>query len=415
MKTPFKSVLWILCFLFMCSIARANIPSIEQFDFLTHYQNASLIESAFEFAESATELSLSTLMNTGVWYLICKTPEFVSGVAQYFGFEGSEKKEFKAIKADFCLQLASVISAAEVALVGQVSPWPLEPLWWQSLRLAGAGLAAYVDYKAPDEKIGLPLATLIFIASEATVRTVSSAVSATAFRIQEVTKMSPERYAYGEYTTLSVINGLMVGGVVYEAFMYKEGIRPVRAAFVSLVSAAMTSVISGIVSTSTTGWGRQLIAGAIAGAGAGVGAGAAIVIITGLRARTGAGAGAAIAAGTIAGAAAVNVAGAGAGAAAGAAAGAIAVAVAVAGVATGVGVGVGVGALLIKNSSKIASNNLFNKASVILAPALSLALINSLSSYVVYGYPLEQGLSDTAWILWKKFYAPLDYLSTLLN
>ena len=422
MKTPFKLLALISCFLFMCSIARAGIPSKEQFDFLTHYQNTSLVESALELTKSATELSLSTLMNTGVWYLVCKSPEFASGIAQHFGLEGSEKDQFKTIKADFCLQLASVTSAAEVTLVGHVSPWPLEPFWWQSLRFAGAGLAAYVDYKAPGKQLGLPLATLIFMASEATARTVSSTVSTKALRTQGFTKVLPEYYVYGEYTILSFISGLMVGGVVHEAFIHKEGIRPARAAFVSLVSAAITGVISGIVSTSMTDRSRQLIAGAIGGAGAAVGAGAVIIAGAGAGAgvRTLAGGIAGGVAGIIAGALAGGVAGiAGAAAGAGARARAAAVAITEAeaefGAIAAIGAGVEVGVLLMIGSSETASNNSFNKVGVILAPALSLALINSLSNYIVYGYPLEQGLSDTAWILWKKFYAPLDYLSPLLN
>ncbi|WP_422452248.1 hypothetical protein [Endozoicomonas sp. ALC066] len=61
------------------------------------------------------------------------------------------------------------------------------------------------------------------------------------------------------------------------------------------------------------------------------------------------------------------------------------------------------------------SNNPFIKAGATLVPALAFAVINSLSNYAVYGDPLEQGFSETEWTQWKKFYAPLDYLSTLFK
>ena len=385
MKMPFKLLLWILCFLFMCPIARADIPSKEQFDFLTHYQNTPFVESPLELTKSTTELLLSTLMNTGVWYLICKSPEFVFGVTLRFGLENPEEEALKTIKAGFCLQLASIISAAEVTLVGHVSPWPLTQVWWQPLRFAGAGLVVYANDEALGKKFGFPLATLIFIASDAIARTVSGAVHAKVLRTQEFTEIAPEYYVYGEYTILSVISGMLVGGVVYEVFIDEEGIMSVEVISVSLVFAAMTGIISGIVSTSTTGQG-QLVAGTIAGAGAG----SAIVTKTRIGAEVGAGA--------IVGAIAS------AGSMSGAVLGAISATAAVIAAET-----------LMLSSSKMASNNPFIKMDAILASALSLALINSLSNYAIYGYPLEESLSDTAWALWKKFYAPLDYLSTLFN
>ena len=84
---------------------------------------------------------------------------------------------------------------------------------------------------------------------------------------------------------------------------------------------------------------------------------------------------------------------------------------------TGVGalVGAEARALLMSGNSKIASNTPLIYVGVPLVAALTLAVVNSLSNYAVYGDPLEEGLSETARTQWKKFYAPLDYLSTLFN
>ncbi len=56
-----------------------------------------------------------------------------------------------------------------------------------------------------------------------------------------------------------------------------------------------------------------------------------------------------------------------------------------------------------------------SEVGVTLVSALIFAFINSLSNYAVYGYPLEEDLSETSQTLWKKFYAPLSYLTTLFN
>ena len=69
----------------------------------------------------------------------------------------------------------------------------------------------------------------------------------------------------------------------------------------------------------------------------------------------------------------------------------------------------------MSGNSKIASNTPLIYVGVPLVAALTLAVVNSLSNYAVYGDPLEEGLSETARTQWKKFYAPLDYLSTLFN
>ncbi|WP_448218370.1 hypothetical protein [Endozoicomonas sp. 2B-B] len=61
------------------------------------------------------------------------------------------------------------------------------------------------------------------------------------------------------------------------------------------------------------------------------------------------------------------------------------------------------------------SKHLLKNLDIILASALALALINGVSNNAVYGISLEESLRESEWNLWKKFYAPLDYLHTLFN
>ncbi|WP_257281150.1 hypothetical protein [Endozoicomonas sp. ISHI1] len=70
---------------------------------------------------------------------------------------------------------------------------------------------------------------------------------------------------------------------------------------------------------------------------------------------------------------------------------------------------------LFQQSRILDSEHLMRNGAVTLAPALALALINGVSNNAVYGYSLEESLTETARTQWMKFYAPLDYLYTLFN
>ncbi|WP_448215358.1 hypothetical protein [Endozoicomonas sp. 2B-B] len=421
MKKSFNLFPLLLCLLY--SMAKASPPSKNDFDFLEPFNDTALVANGFELRESIAGLSLSTLLNMGIWWGVCKTVGRVSGLSRTYDLAETDTKELEELKTDFCLQLAPVITTAEVALAGHVSPWPLEQRWWKPLYFAGAVMAAYAANKKTRELI--PVAVLTYLASEAVSRTGASAISALILRKMSVRDIAAERYAAGEYAMLSLINGIIVGAVVYESMIHK-GLSPAKATFASVVSAAIAGTLSGIISMLTIDLGEQTQAGVVAKVimgvvmGVVVGAGAGVVEL-GL-ASVGAEAGAVALvgnAGTIVGviAGALVGTGAGAGALVGAGAGPrIKVGAGVgAGATTGASALSGAVALLMLCSSKITSNNPFIKASVTLAPALAFAVVNSLSNYAIYGYPLEQGLSETSWTQWKKFYAPLDYLSTLFN
>ncbi|WOG27813.1 hypothetical protein [Endozoicomonas sp. 8E] len=415
MKNSFNLFPLVLCLLY--SMAKASPFSKNDFDFLEPFNGTTLVANELELRESIAGLSLSTLLNLGIWWGVCKTAGIVSGLSNTHDLHASDTKELEKLQTDFCLQLAPVMTTAEVALAGHVSSWPLEQRWWKPLYFAGAGMAAYVANAKSRELI--PVAVLTYLASEALSRTGASAISALILRKMSVRDIATEWYATGEYAILSTINGIMAGAVVYEVLIHK-GLSPAKMTFASVVSAATAGTLSGIISVLTIDLGGQTQAGAgvVLGVAAGAGAGVAASGLASAAAEAGAGV-------------LVGNAGAGAGATGGASVGVIAGALIGAGAGAGarieVGVGVaagaiagatalgGAGALLTSGSSKITSNNPFIKAGVTLVPALAFAIINSLSNYAVYGYPLEQGFSETRRTQWKKFYAPLDYLSTLFK
>ena len=370
-------------------------------------------------------------------------------------------------KTDFCLQLAPVVTTAEVALAGQVSPWPLEQRWWKPLYLAGVGMAAYAAYAYTNPKTRqfIPVTVLAYLASEIVSRTVASATSASILRKMKVRDIETEVYVYGEYLSLSLNTGIMAGAVVCE-FMIHKGFKPAKTILALVVSAAIAGTLSGIFSVLTIDMNDQTkiiaeagtgsraravavaVAGAIAGAGAVAGAitgaipiGVAGAII-GTKAIAGTGSLARILAGAEIGSLARILAGAGIGSLAGALTGALTGSITITLASTGALAGTGAGAqtqfgtgvlteagalaagaltgaltgaLFVWGNSKTVSNNLLIYVSAPLVAALTVAVINSFSNYAVYGDPLEEGLSETAWTQWKKFYAPLDYLSTLFH
>ncbi|WP_252176166.1 hypothetical protein [Endozoicomonas sp. 4G] len=412
MTKVFKLCPLLLCL--FCTMAQASPPSQSDFDFLKPLNNTVLVENGLVLTERIAGVSLSTLLNLGVWWAVCKTAGTVAGLSSAYDLAESDTKELEKLKTDFCMQLAPMITTAEVALAGHISPWPLDQRWWRPLYFAGAGMTVYATMTEAREH--LPATVLTYLASEAVSRTGASAISVFNLRKMGLRGMATEWYLASEYTVFSAVNGIIVGTVVYEAMTHK-GLRPAKAALASVVSAAIMGTFSGIASLFTINTDGQAKAeagieagsiaqiGAIAGAGAAVGAAGATVsgVETGIA--------------TIAEAAAVAT-----------AIAAVAAIVAtdspgsltaelgtLAGTIAGAFTSGVVTALLMYGNSKINSNNPFIKAIATLVPALTFAVINSFSNYAVYGCPLEEGLSETGWTQWKKFYAPLDYLSTLFN
>ncbi|WOG27815.1 hypothetical protein [Endozoicomonas sp. 8E] len=475
MKKTFNLFPLLLCLFY--STTEASPPSQKDFDFIKPFNDTTLVANGLELAGSIAGLSLSTLLNLGIWWGVCKTAGIVTGLSDTYDLAASDTKELEELKTDFCLQLAPVITTAEVALAGHVSSWPLEQHWWKLLYFAGAGMDIYTSMTETRKHI--PVGVLTYLASEALLRTGASATSVSMLRNTRLVRVTTKRYVAGEYALLSVINGVMAGAVTYEALIHK-GFRPERASLAAVVSAAIVGALSGIGSEliadvdeqtkAGVGFGVGIGAGAGALAGALTGAAAGFVSGAGIGAGIGAGCGAGTLAGILAGVASGSVVGAGVVAAVGVGLGGVTGALVGAEIGSGVGSGVGSGAgfgaalgslfgilsgalagagvgigarlgdgvgddigitvgfgftaitlvgvgilLMSVASSKATSDDPCIKAGVTLVPALTFAVINSLSNYAVYGYPLEQSLSETVWTQWKKFNAPLDYLSILFK
>ncbi|WP_187300064.1 hypothetical protein [Endozoicomonas montiporae] len=411
MKSPFKLFPLLFCLIAVCSLARGDLSKQDDFTFLEYYKkNTTAVESGLELLDSVAGVSLSTLVSMGIWHGVCQTPGIVSGLARRFRLNSNDEEDLAELRNHFCLQLTHVMTTTEVMLAGHVSPWPLEQTWWQPLRLAGAVTVAYLKR---NEKLS---AILTYFAAEAGARTVGSTVSSLMLRQTGSTSITPFQYDYQQYRMLSVVTGLMVGGILYEALI-KRGFSNVEAALAFMISASKTGLISAEASTSMLGMNDRLINLTKSNVVIEILARAAILALF----LGGAGAEAIVAVGTVAG----SFAGAATGAVAAVLTGVLAADLAVdsAGaepkpktifLAELITV---TGALAVANTVnwKINSNNLAVRASYTLALALSFALLNSLSNYAIYGDPIEYSLSETAKTQWKKFYVPLDYFSTLFN
>ncbi|WOG30097.1 hypothetical protein [Endozoicomonas sp. 8E] len=402
MKTSGKVRALLPCLLFLCSAAHSGISKEGQLKLLSHYSNASLVEDSLKLATSSSGLAISTVINYGFWYGICKSPEVVSALAGRFDLSGTEQNELREVKSSFCNQLAAVITSTEVALAGHLSLWPLELPWWQPLRFVGTAYSVYDVYTNFDPDL-IPITTAAYFTGEVVARTVAGATAVTGLRHQNKSAIQPLDYTCTEYNMMSLIAGMMVGTIVYEKMIARE-FSSVKASFGYVISAALTDGISAISSLSRhrsdcifrvgTVTAAEVLAGtgAIAGAWATAIVGAGTVALSSPSELSGI-----IAAFTLfLTAPPIGLWG-------------------VAGMNTGAIVGAGVMVLLKQQCLRLDSNHLLNNVALSLAPALALALINSISNYAVYGYSLEDSLSETTRKQWQKFHAPLDYLYTLFQ
>ncbi|WOG30104.1 hypothetical protein [Endozoicomonas sp. 8E] len=143
MKAFGKSLPLFLCLQLLCSIAHSGISKQEQFNLFSHHSNTSLVEDRLKLATSSSGLVISTVINYGFWYGICRSPEVISALAGRSDLSGTEQNERLEFKSSFCNQLAAVVTSTEIALAGHVSLWPPETPWWQPLRFVGTAYAGY--------------------------------------------------------------------------------------------------------------------------------------------------------------------------------------------------------------------------------------------------------------------------------
>ncbi len=396
------------CLLFLCSVAHSGLSKEEQFKLLSHYSNTSLVEDSLKLATSSSGLAISTVINYGFWYGICKSPEVVSALAGRFDLSCTEQNELQEVKSSFCNQLAAVITSTEVALAGHVSSWPLKQPWWQTLRYAGTAYSGYAAYTNSNPYL-MPIVTASYFTHEVVARTVAGATAIRSSRYQDRSTTHPLDYAESEYSMLSSVAAMTVGSIVYDMMIARDGSHA-KAIFGYIISHALVEGLSAISPLSRYNsncddsvW-TEAEAGADVLAGTGVGALAgswATAISGGVRA-------AHISKDLLPSIAMV-----------------VYTAILISpctrgrditdGMVGGLMAGNLVLALLSHQRSALDSGHLLKNVALTLAPALTLALINGFSNNAVYGYSLEESFTETVRNQWKKFHNPLDYLCTLFN
>lgn len=444
--------------LILCSLVRAELPAKENFVFLTHNHNRSAVENGLDVFISTGGLSFSFLADQVFWYLACETTGVVLNWAARHRLRNTGQRKKADVWTDVCLQLAAPLSTTELALSGYCAPWPVNQLWWQFLRFSGALMAVYIACRTGTEKkLSVPFIILTYLAAEKSARASGGAITDLFLRTDETEDINPVYYGFGQYIILSMSTGLIAGCFIDE-FLVGKGLKSIPSPWVFMISALAIAAMS---ATGTLFFiGEQISflnlvgASAIAGIGAFVVAGVLVEakgkVLAEAATEVGAFAGTIALAGASAGAGAANAieAGAGAGIVIGVAAGVVfcvdavhscvaalagtsvflatvgtsilgkAFAGAVGGIVSvtmAVGI-VGLSNLLTYFSSRVnLKDSAMKKAVLTLTPALGFALYNSLCNYAIYGTPIENSLSEMAWTLWKKIFAPRDYLIILFN
>ncbi|UYM14885.1 hypothetical protein [Endozoicomonas euniceicola] len=411
MKTTHKRLSVFIYLMLLFSLTKADETFYQnQFELLKipSPENATLIENGLTMLKSTAGVPISMILNTGIWWGVCKTTGFISGVVSRHQFTEPQKQELQAMKTNFCAQLAPLIATTETALAGKVSPWLL-PSGLLLLRLSGVALAAYSSYTMHSS---IPAAIMMYLTAEALSQTVASAVSTARINKEGIAHIIDDHYRYKQYHMLAIFTGILTSSIVYEVLLYR-GITPVTAGFISMISAIFVGVLSSAIYLENAGLSKNfkdtilLRSRDLIGAGAGLGA----ILLVKAGSLVSPGTGTLIKA--LGGAGILALTGALTGALNGAfirnrdtvAPKALALA----------GAGAFVGAGAIFGINRLAQKNFGLATAGAVAIATTLALINSVSGYIVYGYPLEQSLSETSQTLWKKFYAPMEYLSTLFQ
>ena len=408
MKQLCRQLTLFTCLALCIQVVKADAPAQEDFDFLKQpFANATQVENGAEIAGVSSGLALSAITHIAIWWSGCRLTAHVRQLINP-GVNLLKEEKFMT-KADFCFQLAPLIATTEAMLAGHLSPWPLEPPWFYPLYLGGAVLSASSGYLLNKNPYHIPVALLTYLTAEAASRTYGSAVSASLLKAWGTTEISGIWYAFEEYTALSAVLGVVAAGIACETALLK-GASPTYIKVAGLLSAAIASVMSGAVFTSTINYKEK---GAVVGfailsaTGALLGA-LPVYIVAAVNVAGGA---SAIAAGAVA--IAGTLAGAGAGILV-AAEGKYWVEATVANVAVAVTIA-GTGALTIIALYNTAQKNSAVAAGLAVVLATTFGLASSLSGYVIYGNPLTEQLADIMKTPWKKFFDPPEYFSTMLK
>ena len=360
---------------------------------------------------NTASVPISTIINTGIWWGVCKAPGFIYEVVSKHQFTEPQKGELQAMKTSFCAQLAPLIATTETALAGKVSSWPLSS-GLLPLRLGGVALAAYSSYAM---RISIPAAAvMMYLTVEALSQTTASAASMAGINKKEVAHINDNYNAYhlNQYNTLAIFTGILTASIVHGALLYR-GLTPVKAVFISTISAIVAGELSLVTYLANAGLSKSFKDTILSSSGLLVGAGTGSLTLflarlvasdpprTGNLIRVAATAMALPLTGALAGASMRNRSIFSPGNFLRTTLGSLA--------------GYSAGAGAIFGINRLAQKNFGLAAAGAAAVATTLALINSVSGYVVYGYPLEQSLSENSQKLWKKFKAPIEHLSILFQ
>ena len=80
MKLPVQLFPFLLCFWSINSPIEARASQQSDFDFLTHYNNGSVVGDNLALVKSSVGLSFSILANLGFWYAVCEVIKLASEV-----------------------------------------------------------------------------------------------------------------------------------------------------------------------------------------------------------------------------------------------------------------------------------------------------------------------------------------------
>ena len=255
-------------------MAQTNFTLQTYFEFPEPFNNYTApVENWLELTESFAGISLTTLLNLGIWWGVCKTPGIISGLSNEHRLNDEGRERVDILKADFCLPLASIITTAEVALISR-SPKPLEQNCWDPVLFVVAGSSVSAVYLYPKRRpMEAASFALFWLAFKAGSKIVASTATASIPGEKHARDIEIERrYVYKGNIIPPMVNGVLAGLLTYQAMIYKN-FEPEDAATFSAVSATLAGALSGMGIISKTDRKVGVAAAGAAAAGAGAGAG----------------------------------------------------------------------------------------------------------------------------------------------
>ena len=425
MKAPYRLALSLICLITYTSVTKANNPALDDFEFLKiTFENTTMVENGSTLSKNMVALSLLSTVNTAISWGACKIFVAIPGVVGKNSLGSSNQESVKAIKNNACLKAALLATTTETALAGHLSPWPLETLWWRPVFVVGGALAAYGSYKVFQKADIIPVTILAYLTIDSISQTSVSGSSTAILKHRKITEINEGSYRFVHNTSLSLVTAVVISAMAYEVLTI-IGVSPIKAGSVSLLTAFISGALSEAFSVASIDL-DNLTGKAKYGAAAATGVIAAIIalitptfgLVMEYKDGSGSGSGGIIGGitGVISGSITVAT--------------ALTIAAVVATdkdvgatntgfIVTGSYVPAVLGTLLgggaIIGTYKLSQINPALAAVATAASITAITLINSFSGYAIYGYPLEQSVSEAIQVQWEKFSAPDEYISRLFG